>query len=72
MFCNKTIMTIMKRLKNVSLMAILVFFASVASVKAQDNAEGEQIFKNNCSTCHAVTDEVVVGPVLKVLAKEDQ
>ena len=69
MFCNKTIMTIMKRLKNVSLMAILVLFASVASVKAQDNAEGEQIFKNNCSTCHAVTDEVVVGPGLKGISE---
>jgi mono/diheme cytochrome c family protein len=65
MFCNKTIMTIMKRLKNVSLIAIFGFFASFVSVNAQDTAEGEQIFKNNCSTCHAVTDEVVVGPGLK-------
>ena len=65
MFCNKTIMTIMKRLKNVSLIAILGFFASFANVNAQDLAEGEQIYKNNCSTCHAVTDEVVVGPGLK-------
>ncbi len=55
----------MKRLKNVSLIAILGFFASFVSVKAQDLAEGEQIYKNNCSTCHAVTDEVVVGPGLK-------
>ena len=58
-------MTIMKRLKNVSLIAILGFFASFASVNAQDLAEGEQIYKNNCSTCHAVTDEVIVGPGLK-------
>lgn len=58
-------MTIMKRLKNVSLIAILGFFASFASVTAQDLAEGEQIYKNNCSTCHAVTDEIVVGPGLK-------
>jgi mono/diheme cytochrome c family protein len=58
-------MTIMKRLKNVSLIAILGFFASFVSVNAQDLAEGEQIYKNNCSTCHAVTDEVVVGPGLK-------
>jgi mono/diheme cytochrome c family protein len=65
MFCNKTIMITMKRLKIVALTAILGFFASVVSVKAQDTAEGEQIFKNNCSTCHAVTDEVVVGPGLK-------
>jgi mono/diheme cytochrome c family protein len=58
-------MITMKRLKIVALTAILGFFASVVSVKAQDTAEGEQIFKNNCSTCHAVTDEVVVGPGLK-------
>ena len=65
MFCNKTIMITMKRLKIVALMAVLGFFASVVSVKAQDPAEGEQIFKNNCTSCHAATDEVVIGPGLK-------
>ena len=58
-------MITIKRLKIVALTVILGFFASVIGVKAQDTAEGEQIFKNNCSTCHAVTDEVVVGPGLK-------
>jgi putative heme-binding domain-containing protein len=28
-------------------------------------AEGKTIFNNNCLTCHAVTNEVVVGPGLK-------
>jgi mono/diheme cytochrome c family protein len=62
-------MITMKRLKIVALTAILGFFASVVGVKAQDAAEGEQIFKNNCSTCHAVTDEVVVGPGLKGISQ---
>lgn len=28
-------------------------------------AKGKEIFTNNCSACHAPTDEVVVGPGLK-------
>jgi mono/diheme cytochrome c family protein len=32
---------------------------------AQDAAEGETLFKNNCAACHASTDEVLVGPGLK-------
>lgn len=27
--------------------------------------EGESLFKNNCATCHAATDEIIVGPGLK-------
>lgn len=30
-----------------------------------EQVQGEVIFQNNCSTCHAATDEVVVGPGLK-------
>ena len=30
-----------------------------------DVAKGEGLYKNNCAQCHAVTDEVVVGPGLK-------
>ncbi|MES2520983.1 MAG: cytochrome c3 family protein [Bacteroidota bacterium] len=59
----------MKRLKIVALMAVLGFFASVVSVKAQDPAEGEQIFKNNCAACHNVTDETLVGPGLKGISQ---
>ncbi|WP_026995081.1 c-type cytochrome [Flectobacillus major] len=28
-------------------------------------AKGKEVFTNNCSACHAVSDEVVVGPGLK-------
>ncbi len=62
-------MITIKRFKIVALTLIIGFLASVVGVKAQDTAEGEQIFKNNCSTCHAVTDEVVVGPGLKGISQ---
>ena len=65
MFCNKTNMITIKNLKIVALTVALSLFASVTTVKAQDAAEGEGIFKNNCTSCHAVTDEVVIGPGLK-------
>ena len=55
----------MKRIKIVALTLVLGLFASVATVNAQDAAEGEQIFKNNCTSCHAASDEVVIGPGLK-------
>lgn len=47
------------------------FFCGVLDVQSNpiantpDQALGEKIFKNNCATCHAATDEVVVGPGLK-------
>ena len=34
-------------------------------VFAQDAAEGETLFKNNCAACHNTNDEVLVGPGLK-------
>ena len=58
-------MVTIKNLKIVALTVALGLFASVTTVKAQDAAEGEGIFKNNCTSCHAVTDEVVIGPGLK-------
>jgi len=36
-----------------------------AGAGGADVAAGETIFKNNCAQCHAVSDEVVVGPGLK-------
>jgi mono/diheme cytochrome c family protein len=57
-------MIIMKRLKNIILSALFTAFA-FASVNAQDVAEGEQIFKNNCGACHNTSDESLVGPGLK-------
>jgi mono/diheme cytochrome c family protein len=48
---------------------ILVGFLMVATTLstnlfAQDVAKGEALFKGNCAACHAVTDEIVVGPGL--------
>jgi mono/diheme cytochrome c family protein len=51
------------------------FYCGVVDLKSEilidtpEKALGEQIFKNNCSTCHAATDEVVVGPGLKGMEK---
>ena len=39
---------------------------------AQDAAAGETLFKNNCSSCHAVSGERVIGPGLKgITARRD-
>ncbi len=39
--------------------------APAAAAGGGDVAKGESIFKGSCAQCHAVTDEVVVGPGLK-------
>lgn len=36
---------------------------------AQDAAEGETLFKNNCAACHNTNDEVLVGPGLKGISE---
>jgi len=38
-------------------------------VFAQDAAEGETLFKNNCAACHNTSDEVLVGPGLKGISE---
>lgn len=64
--CSKTLIAIV----------IALLLTSSNFVSAQDStaagagsggdiAKGESIFKNNCGQCHAVTDEVIVGPGLK-------
>lgn len=58
-------MITMKRLKIVALTMLLGMFASVVRVNAQDVAEGEQIFKNNCAACHNTSAEPLVGPGLQ-------
>ncbi|MFC0185117.1 cytochrome c3 family protein [Pseudarcicella hirudinis] len=55
----------MKRLKIVALTAVLGILALVVRVNAQDPAEGEQIFKNNCAACHNTNAETLVGPGLQ-------
>ena len=39
--------------------------ATPAPATGGDAEKGKALFTNNCSQCHAVTDEVVVGPGLK-------
>ena len=58
MFCKK--FTLVK-----FLFSFLFLLASTTAMLAQDAAEGETLFKNNCAACHASTDEVLVGPGLK-------
>jgi cytochrome c551/c552 len=44
-----------------SILMVAVLFAGI--VQAQDPAEGETLFKQNCTSCHAVKRKVV-GPAL--------
>ncbi|MEY2761380.1 MAG: hypothetical protein RLZZ96_1280, partial [Bacteroidota bacterium] len=44
------------------LFSFLFLIAATTATFAQDAAEGETLFKNNCAACHASTDEVLVGP----------
>ncbi|RIV27623.1 cytochrome C [Fibrisoma montanum] len=39
--------------------------ATPAAASGGDAEKGKALFTNNCAQCHAVTDEVVVGPGLK-------
>ena len=47
------------------------FYCGLIDIKNNPTAytleqfEGESLFKNNCATCHAATEEVVIGPGLK-------
>jgi mono/diheme cytochrome c family protein len=51
------------------LLSFTLIFAAFGSTFAQDAAEGETLFKNNCAACHASTDEVLVGPGLKGISE---
>lgn len=62
MFCKKS--TLVK-----SLLSFAILFASVSATFAQDAAEGETLFKNNCAACHNTSDEVLVGPGLKGISE---
>ncbi len=57
--------SVFKRLTNVSLfLSLLIALVTTNNAKAQSAAEGESLFKQKCSACHAV-DRVVIGPALK-------
>ena len=51
------------------LLSFLFLIATTTAMVAQDAAEGETLFKNNCAACHASTDEVLVGPGLKGISE---
>jgi len=58
MFCKKSTLVTF-------LFSIVLFLATASATIAQDAAEGESLFKNNCAACHNTSDEVLVGPGLK-------
>lgn len=43
--------------------------ATPAATGGGDAEKGKALFSNNCAQCHAITDEVVVGPGLKGVAQ---
>ena len=43
--------------------------APVVAALSAEAQKGETLFKNNCSACHTVTDETLVGPGLKGVEK---
>jgi mono/diheme cytochrome c family protein len=47
------------------LFSFLILIAATTATFAQDAAEGETLFKNNCAACHNTSDETLVGPGLK-------
>ncbi len=51
------------------LLSFTLLIATFGATFAQDAAEGETLFKNNCAACHASTDEVLVGPGLKGISE---
>lgn len=62
MFCKKSSLVTF-------LYSIALFFATASATFAQDAAEGESLFKNNCAACHNTSDEALVGPGLKGISE---
>lgn len=55
-------------IKRVALSLTLILSAFSWAVNAQDVAAGEKIFKANCTSCHAIGEQIV-GPALKDVHK---
>lgn len=63
---RKSIFMCCKKLTLVKfLFSFLILIATTTAMVAQDAAEGETLFKNNCAACHNTSDETLVGPGLK-------
>ena len=58
-----------RKITLVSLIFSLTLLLAGNTVFAQDAAEGESLFKNNCAACHNTSDEVLVGPGLKGISE---
>lgn len=56
-------------IKKIALSLSIIFTTLTLAVHAQDAAEGEKIFKGNCTSCHAINEQVV-GPALKDVHKK--
>lgn len=67
---RKSIFMSSKKITLVKLLFSFVFLIAATTASfAQDAAEGETLFKNNCAACHATSDEVLVGPGLKGISE---
>lgn len=59
---------ILSKLRLLPLFTIVLLSILGRPLSAQDVAEGEKLFKQNCAQCHSVGDNRVVGPGLKGVA----
>ena len=46
---------------------LIVLFISLVSFNS--SAQGQDLFKKNCATCHTTTDKIILGPGLKGLSE---
>lgn len=61
-----------KTMRSLTKFTLVIGLLFCTQAKAQDAAAGEALFKNNCSSCHAVSGERVIGPGLKgITARRD-
>jgi len=58
-----------RKIALVSFIFSLTLLFTSNTLFAQDAAEGETLFKNNCAACHNTNDEVLVGPGLKGISE---
>lgn len=63
---RKSLSVIVKKIAKFAFMLSFALLGVVASVSAQNVSEGETLFKQKCTACHAI-DQQVVGPALKGL-----
>jgi len=52
------------------LIPLLLFFLSLSSI-ADEKSDGQQIFKQKCSLCHAI-EKKKLGPAVKSMSRETE